>query len=180
MSNLLRSGALSLLAGGLASTALLLPTTSQAQEGAPRIIKRTVETVEVLDDGPGYRNRQVYLQPNNQLATYRPSYRQAYVQPAPAPRTVVVRQPGYQEPGYEQLAYGRPYRQAYAAPVTVVEAQQQEKSCQIGRLVGGLVGGGIGYAASRQDGRAWAVPLGALLGTQAGCNTAVGKGPTLW
>lgn len=189
MKNLQRSSTLSLLAGGLVGTALLLPAAALAQQGAPRIIKRTVETVEVLDDGSGYPNQQVYIQPYN-----RPTYRQSY---APATRPVVVRQPvyqAYQQPVYQQPAYQqpddqepayqrpyqRPYRQAYAQPVTMADAQQQQQSCQIGRLVGGLVGGGIGYAASRQDGRAWVVPLGALLGTQVGCNAAIGKGPTLW
>ena len=46
-----------------------------------------------------------------------------------------------------------------------------------GRLIGGLAGGGIGYMASRKDGRSWAVPLGALLGTQMGCPLAQGRGP---
>jgi hypothetical protein len=54
------------------------------------------------------------------------------------------------------------------------------RRCNIGRLVGGLVGGGVGYAASRDDGRAWAIPLGALLGTQMGCNVGVGNPPLPW
>ena len=40
--------------------------------------------------------------------------------------------------------------------------------CNVGRLVGGLLGGGLGYGFSRQDGRAWAIPLGALLGVPPG------------
>lgn len=51
------------------------------------------------------------------------------------------------------------------------------RRCNAGRLIGGLAGGGIGYMASRQDGRSWAVPLGALLGTQMGCPLAQGRGP---
>ena len=52
-----------------------------------------------------------------------------------------------------------------------------QRRCNIGRLIGGLAGGGLGYAASRQDGRAWAIPLGALLGSQVGCPVAQGQGP---
>jgi Glycine zipper 2TM domain len=58
--------------------------------------------------------------------------------------------------------------------------EQLAQRCNTGRLMGGLLGGGIGYALSRQDGRAWAIPLGALLGSQMGCSTAVGQGPRPW
>jgi outer membrane lipoprotein SlyB len=57
---------------------------------------------------------------------------------------------------------------------------QLARRCNIGRLVGGVGGGGLGYAASRQDGRSWAVPLGALLGQQMGCNISSSKAPLPW
>jgi len=57
---------------------------------------------------------------------------------------------------------------------------QLAQRCNTGRLLGGLLGGGLGYGLSRQDGRAWAVPLGALLGSQVGCSAAVGRGPLPW
>ncbi|MEB3257334.1 MAG: hypothetical protein VKN83_03335 [Cyanobacteriota bacterium] len=59
------------------------------------------------------------------------------------------------------------------------EAQMAQR-CNVGRLVGGLIGGGVGYATSRRDGRSWAVPLGALLGSQMGCNVGNGRGPVPW
>jgi hypothetical protein len=52
--------------------------------------------------------------------------------------------------------------------------------CNVGRLVGGIVGGGLGYAVSREDGRSWAVPLGALLGQQMGCSIGAGRDPLPW
>lgn len=61
----------------------------------------------------------------------------------------------------------------------MTEAQINQR-CNVGRLVGGLIGGGVGYATSRQDGRSWAVPLGALLGSQMGCNVGNGRGPVPW
>ena len=61
-----------------------------------------------------------------------------------------------------------------------ITAQQWAQRCNTGRLVGGLVGGGVGYGMSRKGGRAWAVPLGALLGSQMGCNAAVGRSPLPW
>jgi hypothetical protein len=66
----------------------------------------------------------------------------------------------------------------YAAqPLTPMQMAQR---CNTGRLVGGLLGGGLGYGLSRKDGRAWAIPLGALLGSQMGCSAAVGRGPRPW
>ena len=62
-------------------------------------------------------------------------------------------------------------------PLTPAQLAQR---CNTGRLVGGLLGGGLGYGLSRQDGRAWAIPLGALLGSQMGCSAAVGNGPRPW
>ena len=41
--------------------------------------------------------------------------------------------------------------------------------CTDGKIAGGLLGGGIGAAISRGDGRWWAIPLGAVLGSRIGC-----------
>ena len=59
----------------------------------------------------------------------------------------------------------------------LLDPQAAQLRCNIGRLIGGLAGGGLGYAASRDDGRAWAIPLGPLLGSQVGCPVAQGQGP---
>lgn len=83
--------------------------------------------------------------------------------------------------------YSHPHSSPSAEGVTPVrpldpwqQAQQQAQKCQRGRLLGGIVGGGVGYVASRNEGRSWAVPLGALLGSQMGCSTAAGRGPVPW
>jgi hypothetical protein len=68
--------------------------------------------------------------------------------------------------------------QAYGTPPLTPE--QQAQRCNTGRLIGGLGGGAVAYAMSRDDGRAWAIPLGALLGSQVGCNAAAGRGPLPW
>ncbi len=60
-----------------------------------------------------------------------------------------------------------------------IQAQTAQR-CNVGRLVGGIVGGGLGYAMSRQDGRTWAVPLGALLGQQMGCSVGSQRAPLPW
>ena len=78
--------------------------------------------------------------------------------------------------------YGQPINsapnQAYGAPPLTPE--QQIQRCNTGRFIGGLGGGAVAYALSRDDGRAWAIPLGALLGSQVGCNAAAGRGPLPW
>ncbi len=68
--------------------------------------------------------------------------------------------------------------QGYGNPPLTPE--QQAQRCNTGRLIGGLGGGAVAYAMSRDDGRAWAIPLGALLGSQVGCNAAAGRGPMPW
>ena len=47
--------------------------------------------------------------------------------------------------------------------------QYDNNDCSDGKLAGGLVGGGLGAAISRGDGRWWAIPLGAVLGSRIGC-----------
>ena len=47
--------------------------------------------------------------------------------------------------------------------------EYDNNDCTDGKIAGGLVGGGVGAAISRGDGRWWAIPLGAVLGCRIGC-----------
>ena len=47
--------------------------------------------------------------------------------------------------------------------------EYDNNDCTDGKIAGGLLGGGIGAAISRGDGRWWAIPLGAVLGSRIGC-----------
>ena len=47
--------------------------------------------------------------------------------------------------------------------------EYDNNDCSDGKIAGGLVGGGIGAAISRGDGRWWAIPLGAVVGSRIGC-----------
>ena len=47
--------------------------------------------------------------------------------------------------------------------------QYDNNDCTDGKIAGGLVGGGLGAAISKGDGRWWAIPLGAVLGSRIGC-----------
>ena len=59
---------------------------------------------------------------------------------------------------------GRPY---YRRHVTVYE---DTNDCTDGKIAGGILGGGLGAAISRGDGRWWAIPLGAVVGSHIGCD----------
>ena len=43
-------------------------------------------------------------------------------------------------------------------------------SCVEGTVAGGLLGGGLGAALSRKEGRYWAIPLGIVTGAMVGCD----------
>ena len=60
----------------------------------------------------------------------------------------------------------RPHRPYYRRHVTVYE---DTNDCSDGKIAGGLLGGGLAAAISRGDGRWWAIPLGAVLGSRIGC-----------
>jgi outer membrane lipoprotein SlyB len=47
--------------------------------------------------------------------------------------------------------------------------QTDDNSCIEGSILGGILGGGAGAAASRGDGRLWAIPLGIVGGALVGC-----------
>jgi hypothetical protein len=166
---LLRSQSPAALAAGLIGMAFTIPAAALAQPQY-EVIPVQVRTME--RQVVGYRQVPVYGQ-------------------VPVVRTQYVQSPVYQQPSYQQARnYPAPYQdypsQPIApprygpAPTSWEEAQALQRRCSIGRLVGGVVGGGIGYAASRQDGRAWAIPLGALLGSQVGCNAGQGRDPLPW
>ena len=57
----------------------------------------------------------------------------------------------------------RPY---YRRHVTVYE---DTNDCSDGKIAGGLLGGGLGAAVSRGDGRWWAIPTGVVTGAMLGC-----------
>ena len=69
----------------------------------------------------------------------------------------------------ESRATGTPKRQ-------VVEEYRKvdENDCTDGKVAGALLGGAAGAAMSRGDGRWWAIPLGAVVGSKIGCDAAGG------
>jgi len=120
------------------------------------------------DSQPGY---------SNQRSCFKTEYREEYI-------------PGTEDnPGYvkswkdtievpcedSNIGWHRPHkptkRPYYRRHVTVYE---DTNDCSDGKIAGGLLGGGIGAAVSRGDGRWWAIPLGAVVGSHIGCDLAGG------
>jgi len=53
---------------------------------------------------------------------------------------------------------------------TIVQQKVDDNDCTDGKIAGALLGGGAGAAMSRGDGRWWAIPLGAVVGSKIGCD----------
>ena len=102
---------------------------------------------------------------------YRSEYREEYV-----PGT--ENDPGFVHSWKETIEFpcepqsgatGTPRRQ-------VVEEYRKvdENDCTDGKVAGALLGGAAGAAMSRGDGRWWAIPIGAVVGSKIGCDAAGG------
>ena len=95
---------------------------------------------------------------------YRETYREEYV---PGTR----KDPGFIRT-FNELIEVPCRNDRYADPIikreTVVE--YDENDCSDGKIAGALLGGAAGAAMSRGDGRWWAIPLGAVVGSGIGCD----------
>ena len=99
---------------------------------------------------------------------YRETYREEYV---PGTRE----DPGFIKT-YNELIEVPCRNDRYADPIikreTVVE--YDDNDCTDGKVAGAVLGGGLGAAISRGEGRWWAIPLGAVVGSKIGCDAAGG------
>ena len=98
---------------------------------------------------------------------FREEYREEYV-----PGT--VDNPGYVRSWKETVEFPcRRYHRSdkpRESTVTRTYEEYDTNDCGDGKIAGGLLGGGLAAAISRGDGRWWAVPLGAVVGSRIGCD----------
>ena len=126
----------------------------------------TLSALPVSAESIGDRsNRQAYASQRGwaqEEKCYRNEYREEYV-------------PGTSKsPGYVKS-----YRERVKVPCRNYQRHEEhhhpnvghvdDNSCIEGSILGGILGGGAGAAASRGDGRYWAIPLGIVGGAMVGC-----------
>ena len=102
---------------------------------------------------------------------YRSEYREEYV-----PGT--ADSPGYIKSWTDTIEYPckRYNRERTHDNTTRTRTYEEydENDCSDGKVAGALLGGAAGAAMSRGDGRWWAIPIGAVVGSAIGCDAAGG------
>ena len=93
---------------------------------------------------------------------------------ATTPKSVTCTRTEYREeyiPGTKSNpGYVKSYEVDVEIPCGGTKAKRiQDDDCTDGKIAGALLGGGVGGAISRKEGRWWAVPLGAVTGAAIGC-----------
>ena len=99
---------------------------------------------------------------------YRTEYREEYI-----PGT--AQDPGYVKSWKETVEFPCNNNKATIIRERSVEYREvDENDCSDGKVAGALLGGAAGAAMSRGDGRWWAIPIGAVVGSKIGCDAAGG------
>ena len=99
---------------------------------------------------------------------YRTEYREEYI-----PGT--EQDPGYVKSWKETVEFPCNNNKATIIRERSVEYREvDENDCSDGKVAGALLGGAAGAAMSRGDGRWWAIPIGAVVGSKIGCDAAGG------
>ena len=111
----------------------------------------------IADDGVVYKT--------TSRICYKETYREEYVRGTKSA-------PGYVSSYTEVIEVPCKSEKVVSDPIirreTVVEYDNND--CSDGKIAGALLGGGAGAAMSRGDGRWWAIPLGAVVGSAIGCD----------
>ncbi len=85
------------------------------------------------------------------------------------PKSVTCTRTEYREEYIPGTKSSPGYVRNYEVDVEIPCGGDKKDECTDGKIAGALLGGGIGGAVSRKQGRWWAVPLGAVTGAAIGC-----------
>ena len=112
-------------------------------------------SAEYVDSSSGYAHTQ---------KCYRSEYREEYI---PGSED----NPGYVKSWKETIEYpcNEPDTRTRRQVIQKVE-EVDENDCTDGKVAGAILGGGVGAALSRDEGRWWAIPLGVVTGSAIGCD----------
>ena len=131
-----------------------------------------VTSAPAVAGGPVFRERSRSYQPGwaEEEKCYRTEYSEEYV-----PGTSKF--PGYVKTRRQKVRIpcrGRRYVPQVSPDIRYEEqypnvGRHDDNSCIEGSILGGIAGGGLGAALSRDAGRLWAIPLGIVGGAVAGC-----------
>ena len=82
--------------------------------------------------------------------------------------------PGYIKSWTDTIEYPCKRTKVRRTPDNIHRTRTYEEydtnDCTDGKIAGALLGGGLGAALSRGDGRWWAIPVGAVVGSGIGCD----------
>ena len=112
-------------------------------------------SAEYVDSRSGYAHTQ---------RCYRSEYREEYI---PGSED----NPGYVKSWKETIEYpcNDPDTRTRRQVIERVE-EIDDNDCTDGKVAGAILGGGVGAALSRDEGRWWAIPLGVVTGSAIGCD----------
>ena len=112
-------------------------------------------SAEYVDSRSGYAHTQ---------RCYRSEYREEYV---PGSED----NPGYVKSWKETIEYpcNEPDTTTRRQVIQRME-EVDDNDCTDGKVAGAILGGGVGAALSRDEGRWWAIPLGVVTGSAIGCD----------
>ena len=112
-------------------------------------------SAEYVDSRSGYAHTQ---------KCYRSEYREEYI---PGSED----NPGYVKSWKETIEYpcNEPDTRTRRQVIERVE-EVDDNDCTDGKVAGAILGGGVGAALSRDEGRWWAIPLGVVTGSAIGCD----------
>ena len=112
-------------------------------------------SAEYVDSRSGYAHTQ---------KCYRSEYREEYI---PGSED----NPGYVKSWKETIEYPCNTPDVGSRRQVIERVRKvDENDCTDGKVAGAILGGGVGAALSRDEGRWWAIPLGVVTGSAIGCD----------